>query len=404
MERARRAGWGRLLAPALLVLGASFVFAVAVDAIPDRRDSRSALPAKRRPARLAHAGDVGRARSTRNLLPPGSRPSVLPSDVLIADRGNNRIIQVNPRGSVVWRFPRPGDLHNGQTFEVPDDAFYDRSGRRIVATQEDNFLISVIDAARHRIAYRYGVAGVPGSGPNRLYNPDDAMLVADGRIFSSDIKNCRLLVLRPPLHTPVRQFGNRSCVHDPPRSYASPNGAFPLHDGGTVVTEIGGDWIDVLGPSGRLVLATHPPGFSYPSDTNEVRPGLFLSADYTSPGAIETFDRSGAVRWRFAPQGKNALDHPSLALPLPNGDVLANDDYNDRVIVIDPRTSRIVWQYGHTGRPGSRAGYLSTPDGVDLAPPHALLDRFPRARPPERQASPAHRFSLSDHGFPPLSR
>ena len=26
----------------------------------------------------------------------------------------------------------------------------------------------------------------------------------------------------------------------------------------------------------------------------------------------------------------------------------ANDDYNDRVIVVDPQTNRIVWQYGHT--------------------------------------------------------
>ena len=35
-------------------------------------------------------------------------------------------------------------------------------------------------------------------------------------------------------------------------------------------------------------------------------------------------------------------------MPLPNGDILANDDRNNQVIVIDPRTNRIVWQYGHT--------------------------------------------------------
>ena len=67
---------------------------------------------------------------------------------------------------------------------------------------------------------------------------------------------------------------------------------------------------------------------------------------------------------------------PSLALPLPNGDVLANDDKNHRVIVIDPRTNRIVWQYGHTGVPGAGAGFLSNPDGVDLAPPYSLAARF----------------------------
>jgi hypothetical protein len=58
--------------------------------------------------------------------------------------------------------------------------------------------------------------------------------------------------------------------------------------------------------------------------------------------------------------------------------VLANDDHNDRVIVVDPRTDRIVWQYGHTGHPGRAPGYLNIPDGVDLAHPYSLIDHFPQ--------------------------
>ena len=86
------------------------------------------------------------------------------------------------------------------------------------------------------------------------------------------------------------------------------------------------------------------------------------------------FDRQGSIRWRYEPKGSDPpLDHPSLATPLPNGDVLLNDDGNDRVIVIDPRTNRIVWQYGHSGVPGRAPGYLNDPDGLDLAPPHSLL-------------------------------
>ncbi len=84
----------------------------------------------------------------------------------------------------------------------------------------------------------------------------------------------------------------------------------------------------------------------------------------------------GRVLWSYKPRGKDALNHPSLALPLPNGDVLANDDHNDRVIVVDPRTDRIVWQYGHTGRSSRAPGYLNDPDGVDLAAPYSLIDHF----------------------------
>jgi hypothetical protein len=314
---------------------------------------------------------------------PGSDPSVLPGDVLIADKANNRLLEIDPYGRVVWRFPRPGDLAPGQTFQVPDDAFYSPNGRSIVATQEDDFAISTIDVADHRISYRYGVPGVPGSTPDHVYNPDDAMLLQGGQILTADIKNCRLLVLRPPSHSPVRQIGSTGgCIHNPPREFGSPNGAFPASNGNTIVTEITGGWVDILSPSGQLLHAVHTPGFTYPSDTNQLRPGVFLSVDYTSPGAIETFNARGHLLWRYAPHGANALDHPSLAIPLPNGDILANDDYNDRVIVVDPHTNKVVWQYGHTGQPSTKSGFLDIPDGVDLAPPNSLIDGFPGAKAP----------------------
>lgn len=330
------------------------------------------------PGRRTHVATPRRPRPAKATnLAPGSSPAVLPGPVLIADRDNNRLLEVSPTGRVLWRFPRPGDLAPGQTFTVPDDAFFSPGGRRIVVTQEDDFAISVVDVARHRIVYRYGHPGTPGSGPDYLHNPDDALLTPGGSIVSADIKNCRVIVIRPGAHQVARQLGQTgACVHQAGLTFGSPNGAFPMADGNTVITEINGDWIDVLDPQGRVTDTTNAPGFSYPSDTNEVRPGVLLSADYTNPGALETFDPHGHLLWRYAPTNGARLDQPSLALPLPNGDVLANDDKNDRVIVIDPRTNRIVWQYGHTHHPGRGAGYLANPDGVDLAPPHNLAHRF----------------------------
>ncbi|HEV3283540.1 MAG TPA: PQQ-binding-like beta-propeller repeat protein [Solirubrobacteraceae bacterium] len=310
-------------------------------------------------------------------LAPGSDPSVLPGPVLIADRDNNRLLEVDPRGRIIWRFPAPGDLASGQTFRVPDDAFFSPDGRRVIATQEDDQVISVIDPAGGRIVYRYGHPGEAGVEAGYAHNPDDALLMPSGDILTADIMNCRLLVIRPPRHRPLWQLGaTGTCEHRPGVSFGSPNGAFPAAGSRTVVTEINGNWVDVLAPNGRTLLSVHPPRFSYPSDTNELRPGVLLSVDYESPGAIETFTSTGRLLWRYAPGGARALDHPSLALPLPNGDVLANDDRNHRVIVVDPRTNRVVWQYGHTGVAGSSPGYLSNPDGVDLTPPYSLAMRF----------------------------
>ncbi len=321
----------------------------------------------------------GRSVQPAGLLRPGSDPSVLPGDLLIADKANNRLLEITPRGQLVWSFPRPGDLSKGQSFLVPDDAFFTHDGRQIVATEEDDFVISMIDVGSGRITYRYGHPGIPGSSPGYVYNPDDAISLRDGNIIAADIKNCRLIELRPPQQQLLTQTGaTGGCDHDPPAAFSSPNGAFPLSDGGVVVTEIGGVWIDSFDRSGKLTAAVNPPGFSYPSDTNEVRPGVYLTVDYAQPGTMMELTASGKVLWRFSPTGADELNHPSLALPLPNGDILANDDYNDRVIVVDPHTNRVVWQYGHTGVAGTAPGYLNIPDGVDLAPPYSLSMRFGR--------------------------
>ncbi len=305
----------------------------------------------------------------------GSDPSVLPGPILIADEGNDRLVEVDPTGKILWEFPRPGDLAPGETFKVPDDAFFTPDGKQVIATQEEDFVVSLVDVATHRIVWRYGISGQHGYGPNLLWNPDDALVLPDGSVLTADIKHCRLLLIPRGAHAPSRIFGRSTtvCKHAPPARFGSPNGAFPMRNGHYLVTEINGDWVDEMDLAGHVYFSAHPPGVLYPSDTNEISPDQYLTVDYSKPGAIETFDHRGRLLWLFKPLGADALDKPSLAEPLPNGDVLATDDHNDRVIVVDPRTNRIVWQYGVRGQPGNKPGLLNGPDGVDLAPPHSLL-------------------------------
>jgi DNA-binding beta-propeller fold protein YncE len=151
---------------------------------------------------LAPAAGPGR-------LAPGSDPSALSADVLIADHHNNRLLIVDPEGRIRWEFPRPGDLAPGQTFWQPDDAFFSPDGKYIVVTQEDNYVISVISLATSKIVYRYGVPGVPGAGPDHLFNPDDAMSTPAGVIIAADIKNCRLVIITPPAHAVTRVIRRR---------------------------------------------------------------------------------------------------------------------------------------------------------------------------------------------------
>ena len=280
----------------------------------------------------------------------------LPGDLLIADRNNNRVLIVSPSKHVVWT---AAGLHG------PDDAFFTPSGRSIITNEEFNDTLAEVSLRTKRLIWSYGHSGIAGSRSGYLNTPDDAYRLPNGRTVIADIQNCRIVELTHAKRV-ARVLGGR-CNHDPPRGFASPNGDTPLADGGLLVTEIGG-WIDRLDRRGRLVWSIRSP-IAYPSDAQLLPGGGILVAGFTIPGRIVILDRWGHVRWSFgAASGPNMLAKPSLAIQLSNGMIAANDDYNHRVIVIDPHRKRIVWQYGHTGVPGSSRGYLNKPDGIDPAP------------------------------------
>src|SRR5262249_31918673 len=108
--------------------------------------------------------------------------------------------------------------------------------------------------------------------------------------------------------------------------------------------------------------------------------GEILVADYSNPGHVLIMTTTGKVLFRYGPgAGGGALEYPSLAMMLPNHLIAVNDDFRDRVVLIDPRRHRIVWQYGLTDSPGIGPGLLHTPDGMDFLPIDRAL-RIPAIR------------------------
>ena len=310
---------------------------------------------------------------TKASLAAGSDPAALPGAIAIADEGNNRILIVDPAGRIRWIFPQKGDLKPGQTFKTPDDVFFTRDGKSIVATESEHQLVSVIDIATRKIVFEYGVAGRGSTKAGHLNNPDDAILLKDGRVLVADIKNCRILFINPKTRKTSQLGVTGWCAHNPPKTFGSPNGIFPMKDGRYLVTEINGNWVDAMTLEGKVSWAVHAPGVLYPSDTSEVSPDLYITVDFSAPGQIVEFNSRGKLIWKFKPTGSATLDHTSLAHALPDGNIIATDDANHRIIVINRKTKKIIWQYGHKGKSGTAAGYLNNPDGLDLLPPNSLL-------------------------------
>jgi hypothetical protein len=296
-----------------------------------------------------------------------SKLSGLPGYLLIADRGNNRLLLVNSARQIVWRFPTVADRSQGRRLLYNDDAFVAPGGGSIVANEEDNHAIVSIGVASHRLDYLFGVPGVKGGGSTHLNTPDDAYPLADGSAVVADAYNCRVLYIRARQIT--RQIGTDGvCRHDPPRSFGAINGDTPTPDGGLLVSEIPGSFVDSIAADGSLRYSVHAP-VAYPSDPQPMGANKILLADYASPGQVMIMSRRGFVLWRYrVTQGPGRLDHPSLAFELPNGNISVNDDYRHRVVIIDPHTKRIVWQYGLNDVPGTGPNRLNTPDGMDFVP------------------------------------
>lgn len=317
---------------------------------------------------------VSKAKSTQPKvkLPYGAKKSsnILPGDILIADSHNNRILLVTPQKKIVWQYPAPGQ---STSIRDDDDVFFGPRFDEIITNEEDHNTLAMINFNTRKIDWLYGHPGVAGSMNGYLHTPDDAFLFDKGQgiVTVADIKNQRILFINKQTKAIIKQYGETGVQRvDPPYTYGAPNGDFPAPGGGMLVTQINGNDAIRLNAKGKIQWTVHfPQSFSYPSDANFTPHGNIIVAFYTDPGAIVKMSPQGKVLWTYHfTSGAGALNHPSLAVELPNGMVLLNDDYNHRVIVINPKTNKIVWQYGHTGVKGTAAGYLDIPDGVDFLP------------------------------------
>ena len=296
-------------------------------------------------------------------VPSWGKP--LPYPIVIADRRNNRLIEIAPNKQVIWEFPSP----NLKVYRGNDDVFFSPDGRKLMVNEEDNYDIHIIDYETRQIEWTYGVADTRGKGPEFFNYPDDAHLLADGTVMSADIRNCRIVFIDPKTAKVLQQWGEPGqCRHDPPRYLDLPNGSTPLDNGDVLITEIRGAWISRVTRVGQLVWSAQAPHVSYPSDAYPTRDGQIIVADYAKPGRVVIFNpATKKISWEyFARSGEGMLDHPSLALELPNGDVVLNDDRRHRVLVIDRDTKAIIWQYGVTDQPGHLPGSLFYPDGMDI--------------------------------------
>lgn len=301
----------------------------------------------------------------RNPVPSWGKP--LPYPVVIADRRNNRLIEIAPDKSIVWEFVSP----NLKVYRGNEDVNFSPDGKLLAVSEEDNYDVHIVDYEKKALTWTYGTPDVRGKAAGFLNYPDDAHLLPDGKFITADIRNCRVLIIDPKDNSIVTEWGTPgNCRHDPPHELGHPNGATPLENGDILVTEIAGSWISRITREGQVLWSVRAPNIRYPSDAFMTVDGRqVIVADFWKPGRVVIFDpATRKISWEyFVKAGERMLDHCSIARELPDtGDIFVVDDLRDRVLVIDRKSKDIIWQYGVTDTKGHKPGYLFYPDGFDI--------------------------------------
>jgi N-acetylneuraminic acid mutarotase len=193
--------------------------------------------------------------------------------LLIADRGNDRLLVVNAHKHVVWRYPSPSLPAPTFRFYFPDDAFFVHGGHAILINEEENDILAEIAYPSGRTLWTYGHAGVAGSAPGYVHQPDDLYPMPGGGVVVADAKNCRILFLNAAGRYDHQIGTTGDCTPGMPRTVGYPNGDTPLPNGHLLISELNGARVSEVTPTGHVVWSHTLPGLVEPSDPQRLGNG-----------------------------------------------------------------------------------------------------------------------------------
>jgi hypothetical protein len=313
-------------------------------------------------------------------------------NILITDQFNNRVIEIDPAGNIVWHYGNgPTDVSAKSIVGVNDaeriDIYTLMAGTGIPAGATpncpngcpDNRVIVV--NARGNIVYQYGQFGVSGFGFNQLNTPVQATFLPNKEILITDQGNQRVIEVRTKAI--VWQYGMNGVSGHGPNQLNNPNSAELLENGHVLIADEGNNRaIEVTRSKPPHIVAT----FSAQGTVNgmafasRLPNGNTLLTDSNNSRIVEV-DPTDTPVWQYFTNtrpGSNPNPQPTRAVRLRNGNTLISDQFNDQVIIVDPN-GVVVASYGSIDNPGfstKTSGVMNAPysayaigDYTGLTPP-----------------------------------
>jgi hypothetical protein len=290
-----------------------------------------------------------------------------PGNILITDQFNNRVIEIDPTGKIVWQFGHgPGDtsanamVGTNDAERVGTHTLMSGTGIPAGATPNckkgctDNRVVLVDQSGT--IVWQYGQFEVTGFGPNQLNTPVQNTFLPNGNVLITDQGNQRIIEVRPTDNAIVWQYGQNGVAGNGPNQLSNPNAAELLANGHILISDENNNRaIEVTHTTSSSIIATFTAhgtvsGMAFAS---RLANGNTLLTDSNNNRIVEVDSSDNAV-WQYFTNtraGSNASPLPTRAVRLANGNTLISDQFNDQVIEVSP-SKVIVVSFGTINDPG----------------------------------------------------
>jgi outer membrane protein assembly factor BamB len=291
-----------------------------------------------------------------------------PGNILITDQFNNRVIEIDPAGKIVWHFGEgsPCDtsanaiVGTNDAERVGNLTLMSGTGIPAGATPNcpngcvDNRVILVNEDGN--IVWQYGRFGVTGFGPNQLNTPVQNTFLPSGNVLITDQGNERVIEVRRTDKAIVWQYGQNGVVGNGPNQLSNPNAAELLANGHILISDENNNRaIEVTHttPSSIIAMFTAHGTVSGLAFASRLANGHTLLSDSNNNRIVEVdaFDNPVWHYFTNTRPGSNPSPLPTRAVRLANGNTLISDQFNDQVIEVS-RSKVIVASHGTINDPG----------------------------------------------------
>jgi hypothetical protein len=299
-------------------------------------------------ALLSHPGAARAQRLSRDFNRPGN--------LVIADQFNNRVIEVDPAGNIVWSYGLGPTNFTEETIIGVNDAERVGSLTLMAGTGTPAGVISqapngaadnrviLVDPFGH-IVWQYGQFGVAGSGRDQLNTPVQCTWLPDSHVLITDQGNNRVIEVNLEKRIVWQYPGSNT---NPSDQLSSPNSAELLKNGHVLISDQANNRaLEVTARDEIVKTFTAGGTVNTVAFASRLVNGDTLLTDSGNARIVEV-NANDQVVWQYLTNTQSnsvAAPLPTRAVRLSNGDTLISDQFNNRVLRINP-DKQIVASYG----------------------------------------------------------